>query len=61
MNTYCTDGKKFGISMIFFLDIFERHLLYSPRLHLFDQKYSYIVKYYYNLKQPFSIWIYFKK
>ncbi len=41
MNTYCTDGKKFGISMIFFLDIFERHLLFSPRLHLFDQKQLY--------------------
>jgi len=34
-------------------DVFERRLLCSPRLHLFDQKYSEtfnIVQYYYNLK-----------
>ncbi len=32
-------------------------------LHLLDKKYSKncnIMKYYYNLKQLFSIWIYFK-
>ncbi len=29
---------------------FERIVLCSPRLHLFDQKYSNIVKYYYNIK-----------
>ncbi len=36
---------------------FERTLLRSPRLHLFDQKYSknrIIVKYYWNLKYFFS-------
>ncbi len=27
----------------------------SSKLHLFDQKYSKIVKYYYNVKQLFSI------
>ncbi len=39
--------------------IFERSLLWSPKLHLFDQKYSNIeiVKYYYNLN---SILMYFK-
>ncbi len=37
----------------FFFNVFERSLLCSPKLHLFDQKYnknSNIVKYYYNLK-----------
>ncbi len=29
-------------------------------LHVFDQKYSNIVKYYYNFKQRFSIWMHFK-
>ncbi len=36
-----------------FLKVFERSLLSSPRLRLFDQNYSKncnIVKYYYNLK-----------
>ncbi len=32
----------------------------SSRLHLFDQKYCKIVKYYYNLKHPFSIFIIFE-
>ncbi len=39
------------------------HLLQMLRLHLFDEKYSKnsnILKYYYNLKELFSIWIYFK-
>ncbi len=42
---------------------FERSVSCSPRLHLFDQKYSkniHILKYYYNFKSPFSIWIHFK-
>uniref|UniRef100_A0A673GIN5 Bicaudal D homolog 1a n=1 Tax=Sinocyclocheilus rhinocerous TaxID=307959 RepID=A0A673GIN5_9TELE len=46
------------IITIFFLNVFERILLCSPRLHLFVQKYSKIsnvVKYYYNLKELFSI------
>ncbi len=32
-------------------------LFFSPRLYLFDQKYSkqYILKYYYNLQQLFSL------
>ncbi len=35
-----------------FFYVFERRLFCSPRLHLFDQKYSKNrnVKYYYNLK-----------
>ncbi len=36
--THTTD-QKFGVSMIFFY-VFERSLLCSQRLHLFDQKYS---------------------
>ncbi len=32
-------------------------IFFSPRLHLFDHKYSNIVKYYNNLKQLFSMWI----
>ncbi len=32
----------------------------SSSLHLFDQKYCKIVKYYYNLKHPFSIFIIFE-
>ncbi len=42
-----------------FLNVFEC----SPRLHLFDQKYSKnsnTVKYYFTLKQMFSILIYLK-
>ncbi len=38
-------------------------LSYLLRQHLFDEKYSKnsnIVKYYYNLKELLSIWIYFK-
>ncbi len=40
------------------LNVFDINLIRSPRLHLFDEKYSKnsnIVKYYYNLKWPFSI------
>ncbi len=31
---------------------FQNYLMlpYAPKLHVFDQKYSNIVKYYYNLK-----------
>ncbi len=32
-----------------FLNVFDS-LLCSPRLYLFDEKYSNIVKYYFNLK-----------
>ncbi len=45
-----TTNPKFGVSKK--LHVFEKSLLCSPRLHLFDQKYSKnsnIVKYYYNL------------
>jgi len=45
-------------------NVFKRSLLSSPRLHLFDQKYSKnsnIVKYYYHLKELFSICKYFSK
>ncbi len=47
----------------FFCNVFERILLYSQRLHLFDQQYSKnsnILKYCYNLKNYFSILIYFE-
>ncbi len=42
-----------SLGMVRFLHVFERGLLCSKRLHLFDKKYSKnydIVKYYYNLK-----------
>ncbi len=45
--------------MIF--NIFETSFLCSSWLHLFDKKYSKNgngVKYYYNFKYMFSIWIY---
>ncbi len=51
------------IQIMTFFCVLERSLLCSQKLHLFDQKYSKnsnIVKYYYNLKQQFSILIYFK-
>ncbi len=54
--------QKFRVSKIF-LNVFERRLLCSPSLYLFDQKYSRnsdIVKHYYNLKCLFSILIYFE-
>jgi len=60
---YCWGLFTLGVSKIF-LNVFERSPICSPRLHLFDQKYSknsIIVKYYYNLKQLFSILIYFLK
>ncbi len=46
--------KKFGVGK-FFLSVFEKSVLFLPKLHLFDQNYSNVVKYYYNLK--FSILI----
>ncbi len=42
--------------------LFLKRLFSSPRLHFYDKKYrklSNIGKYYYYLKQLFSIWIYF--
>ncbi len=51
------------IQIMTFFCVLERSLLCPQKLHLFDQKYSKnsnIVKYYYNLKQQFSILIYFK-
>ncbi len=41
--------QNFGVSKMSYI-FFERSLLCSPRLHLFDQKYSNISKYLYNLK-----------
>ncbi len=41
--------KKFGVGK-FFLNVFEKSVLFLPKLHLFDQNYSNVVKYYYNLK-----------
>uniref|UniRef100_A0A8C2IHH0 Bicaudal D homolog 1a n=1 Tax=Cyprinus carpio TaxID=7962 RepID=A0A8C2IHH0_CYPCA len=38
-----------------FINVFERILLCSPRLLLFVQKYSNLVKYYYNLKKCFPL------
>ncbi len=58
---FITPFQKFEVSTVF-LYVFERSLLCSPRLHLFDQKYiknSNMVKYYYNFKQLFSICIFF--
>jgi len=54
-------SQKFDNITIF--NVSEISLLCSLSLHLFDQKYrknSNMVKYYNNLKQWFSIWIYFK-
>jgi len=48
---YNNSVQKFEVVKIF-KNIFERNLLCSPRLHLFEQKYSKdsnIVKYYCNL------------
>ncbi len=39
--------QKFGVKIC---NVFEISLLYSIMLHLFDQNYSDIVEYYYNLK-----------
>ncbi len=47
----------FEVGNIFY--VFESFFC-SPRMLLFDLKYSKIVKYYYNLKQLFSMWIYIK-
>ncbi len=49
--------QRFGVGKKFV----EITFLWSPELYLFDQKYcnNNIVKYYYNLKDLFSIWIYF--
>ncbi len=44
-----TPTQKFGVVKIFFKNAFERSLLCSARMHLFDQKQiknSNIVKYY---------------
>ncbi len=51
INKVNTTLQKFGVGYFFY--VFERNLLSSPRLHLFDQKYSNqhnIMKYYYNLR-----------
>ncbi len=52
------NDQKFWVSKIFLND--SESLLCSPRMHLLDKKYSNTVKYYYNLKKMFSIWMYFK-
>ncbi len=38
--------------------VFEISLYCSPGVNLFDKKHSIIVKYYYNIKDLFSTWIY---
>ncbi len=42
-----TISHKFGIIMIDFLNVFEKHLSFSLGLHLFNKKYN-IVKYYFE-------------
>ncbi len=46
------------LQLNFFIYIFVISHLCSPSLHLFDQKNSNIVKYYYNLKWLLIVWIY---
>ncbi len=41
--------KIIGIIKIFFMFLKKKSLLCSSRLHLYDEKYSNTVKYYYNL------------
>jgi len=41
-------------------NILELHYVFERSLHLFDQKYSNIVKYYYNLKSIIFILLYIK-
>ncbi len=53
LNFIYTTSKKYGVRYLK-----KMSLKCLPRLHLFDQKYSKnsnIVKYYYNLKEMFSV------
>ncbi len=43
-----------------FVEYFKICFLRLLRLHLFDRKLTNIMKYYYKLKELFTIWIYFK-
>ncbi len=45
---------------IYLIKHYHSKLFCSPRLHLFDQNTVKTVKYYYNLKQLLSVWIYCK-
>ncbi len=62
---YCLKSNYFGmcLSQKSTLQFKWLSLLCSPRVHFFNQNYSKnsnIVKYFYNLKSLFSIWLYFK-
>ncbi len=58
LKAYCTLLFKM-LGSVGFLNVFDS-LLCSQSLHLFDQIYRNIVKYYYSSKCLFSILIYFK-
>jgi len=60
--SYKLPFKMWAIWLDFFVYIFKRSLISSPRLHLFDKKYSKNsnMKFYNNLKYLVYIWIYFK-
>ncbi len=64
LDHFYLDCRSKSLGLVrFFIVVFKRSLLCSPRVHLFNQKYSEhsnIVNYYYNLNNCFYFNIYYK-